>query len=134
MPDAYPASLTELMRERIRTRIEEAGPTRQMSIGDQIIYASETLPVFYERRGYEPAWLNGNGISSQADAFMRMLQDAENEGLRANDYHFAEIEKLVDKAKKLPIEKLGDACSCSNGSGALIDRCLFDLWRSSTGR
>ena len=107
VPYAYPASLTELMRERIRTRIEEAGPTRQMSIGDQIIYASETLPVFYERRGYEPAWLNGNGISSQADAFMRMLQDAENEGLRANDYHFAEIEKLVEKAKKLPIEKLG---------------------------
>ena len=37
---------------------------------------------------------------------MSMLQDAEKEGLRATDYHFAEIEILVNKTKKLPIEKL----------------------------
>ncbi len=106
VPYAYPATLTELIRERIRTRIEEAGPTRQMTIGDQIVCASETLPVFYERRGYEPAWVKGNGISSQADSLMSTLRDAEKAGLRATDYHFAEIEKLVAKTKKLSIEKL----------------------------
>ena len=77
VPYAYPASLTESIRERIRTRIEEAGPTRQMTIGDQIVCASETLPVFYERRGYEPAWINDNGISSQADSLMSMLAEMQ---------------------------------------------------------
>ncbi len=106
VPYAYPATLTELIRERIDDRIEEAGPTRQMTIGDQIVCASEALPVFYERRGYEPAWVKGNGISSQADSLMSTLRDAEKEGLRAADYYFAEIEKLVAKTKKLSIEKL----------------------------
>jgi murein L,D-transpeptidase YcbB/YkuD len=106
VPYAYPARLTELIRERIRTRIEEAGPPRQMTIGHHAVHASEKLPVFYERRGYEPAWINDKGITSQADYLMSMLQDAEKEGLRATDYHFAEIEKLVDKTKKLPVETL----------------------------
>ena len=120
VPYAYSASLTELIRERIRTRIEEAGPTRQMTIGDQIICASETLPVFYERRGYEPAWINGNGISSQADSLMSMLQDAEKEGLRAIDYHFAEIERLVDKRKKFPIKKLAMNAALSTDAELLL--------------
>ncbi len=106
VPYAYPASLTELLREPILTRIEEAGPTRQMTIGHHAVHASEKLPVFYERRGYEPAWIKDKGITSQADSLMHMLQDAENEGLRATDYHFAEIEKLMDKTKKLPVETL----------------------------
>ena len=126
VPYAYPATLTELIRERIRTRIEEAGPTRQMTIGDQIVCASEALPVFYERRGYEPAWVKGNGISSQADSLMSTLRDAEKEGLRAADYYFAEIEKLVAKTKKLSIEKLAmNAAAATDVELLLTDAFLI---------
>ena len=51
VPYAYPASLTELIRERIRTRIEEAGPIRQMTIGDQVICAAETCRCFMSAAG-----------------------------------------------------------------------------------
>jgi murein L,D-transpeptidase YcbB/YkuD len=126
VPYAYPASSTERIRERIRSRIEEAGPTRQLTIGDQIIYASATLPVFYERRGYAPAWINSNGISSQADSLMGMLQDTEKEGLRATDYHFAEIERLVDKTKKLPIATLAmNAAAATDLEFLLTDAFLI---------
>ena len=120
VPDAYPAHLTELILERIRTRIEEAGPTRQITIGDQIVYAAATLPAFYERRGYAPAWINGIGISPQADTLMGVLQDAEKEGMRASDYHFAEIKRLVDKTKKLPIETLAENAAAATDLELLL--------------
>ena len=54
------------------------------------------------------------------------MQDAEKEGLRATDYHFAEIEKLVDKTKKLPVEKLAmHAASATDLELLLTDAFLL---------
>ena len=51
VPYAYPASLTERIRERIRTRIEEAGLTRQMTIGDQIVVLQKHYRCFMSAVG-----------------------------------------------------------------------------------
>ena len=65
---------------------------------------------------------------------MSMLQDAEKEGLRATDYHFAEIEKLVDKTKKLPIEKLTMHAAAATDLDILLTDAFLIYGSSSAGR
>ena len=47
----FAMQLVDLIRERIRNRVETTGQTGQITIGNQLIHASAKLALFYERRG-----------------------------------------------------------------------------------
>ena len=84
-----------LVAERIRARIEAAGVVTELRAGGEPIYQSVVLPSFYERRGYRPAWGNERGPTRLVDDLMGALRRADQEGLRAADYHVAVIEPVL---------------------------------------
>ncbi len=82
--------------EFLRNRIEAAGSTRVLTVGEEIIHASVLLPVFYERRIYQPAWSNSNSPLPQVAQLIQAIQEADREGLRPEDYHLAKIRDLIE--------------------------------------
>jgi L,D-transpeptidase YcbB len=88
--------LPEKVRELIRNRIEAAGFLPQISVKDDLIYASVMLLEFYERRVYRPAWLDQNGPTPQVDELILAISGAHREGLRPEDYHLENLSLLME--------------------------------------
>jgi hypothetical protein len=53
------------------------------------------LPIFYERRVYQPAWTNSQGPLPQTETLLKAIRNAEREGLRSGDYHLEKIEAVL---------------------------------------
>ena len=85
----------ELVAERIRTRIENAGVVTELRAAGEPVYESVVLPSFYERRLYRPAWSDRRGPTGLARDLVGALRRADLEGLRSEDYHLAGIEALL---------------------------------------
>lgn len=102
------------LAERLRNRIEassgeSAGGRLQLTVGSDIVHAAISLPRFYERRAYEPAWLGAD--LSHARALLDAIRNAEREGLRTRDYHLPRIERLIariDATGRLPEDAEAD--------------------------
>jgi len=88
---------TEATAERIRNRIETAGYPPLIEIQEVLIFASLTLPQFYEQRGFEPAWIDGKQALSQVQSLLNSIQNATTEGLNPLDYHLKEIQSIEEQ-------------------------------------
>ncbi len=97
--NCHSKSLSEQVGEVLRNRIEAAGTPPNLKVGDEFIHASIMLPIFYERRIYEPAWSNNKGLLSVADELVKAIQQADREGLRSIDYHLSKIEALINDVR-----------------------------------
>ncbi len=95
--DVHPSD--ELIAERIRTRIENAGIVTDLLAGGERVYEDLVLPKFYERRLYHPAWSDGRGPTRLADDLMNALRQADLDGLRSVDYHLATIAAVLAAAR-----------------------------------
>ena len=84
----------------MRTRIEATGIPPKITVKDDLIHASLTLPLFYERRVYQPAWSGDEGPLSHVNSLVQAIQDAHLEGLRAEDYHLDKILAILDMVRK----------------------------------
>jgi L,D-transpeptidase YcbB len=68
--------------------------------GKDPLRTAAMLTRFYEGRGHQPAWVTSAGVLSVVDAFLQVLQEeAEREGLRANDYHLAKITTALSEVR-----------------------------------
>ncbi len=92
-PEARPAC--ELACELLRNRIEAAGSPPILLVGKEVIYASHTLPAFYERRAYRIAWSGNGGPLPQVHDLLYSIHRADLEGLRPDDYHLRRIEAVL---------------------------------------
>ncbi|MBI5968857.1 MAG: L,D-transpeptidase family protein [Deltaproteobacteria bacterium] len=109
------ANLSEQVSDVLRGRMEAAGTPLRILCRGELICESVLLPPFYERRSFLPAWSADDGPRPEVDSFIRGLQQAGQEGLRAEDYHLSNIKTLLaelrqDMALKRPLspEKLAD--------------------------
>ncbi|MFH1416562.1 MAG: L,D-transpeptidase family protein [Elusimicrobiota bacterium] len=92
--EKYP--FMEKLDELLRNRIETADYSGNIKIGNEYIYSRSALPLFYEKRGYKPAWLEDNGsLSKNAHDLIQALKDSYNEGLTPSNYHIDKIESFV---------------------------------------
>ena len=91
----------ERVRESLRNRVEQAGISPVLSVGEERVYAVKTLPRFYEMRAYRPAWIDQKGQLPQADALVEALQKADLEGLEASDYHYEFIRDALLELRAL---------------------------------
>ena len=48
---------------------------------------------FYRERNYKPLWLSDKGLLKRAQDFLRVITNAENEGLKPSDYYLDDIQK-----------------------------------------
>lgn len=108
--EARASSFADETREIIRNRIETAGIPARIIAGDDFLYATYSLPLFYERRGYFPAWIKAGGPNSNADSLIACLVLADDEGLKGSDYHLNEIRILYSsiKGRKFDKQKMYD--------------------------
>jgi murein L,D-transpeptidase YcbB/YkuD len=84
----------------LRNRIESAGVPLKLSVGEESIYAAIAMPAFYERRAYQPAWINKKGPLPVAKSLLKAIQSADAQGLRSEDYHLNKIEHLLSEIKQ----------------------------------
>jgi murein L,D-transpeptidase YcbB/YkuD len=79
--------------ELLRRRIETSGIPARIIVDGEPVYASERLPVFYERRGYQPAWTVDGEWKPQIGDMIGVIREADREGFEPDDYHLEKIEK-----------------------------------------
>jgi len=108
-------SQIEWVQEDIQKRIESAGPSPQIHCQGELICESSVLPRFYAQRSFRPAWINEQGDLPQADFLLQAIHEADQEGLRAEDYRYSKLLHLVgevrqQKIRQIPLspEKLAD--------------------------
>jgi len=85
----------DLVNEHLRNRIEAAGIPPRMNVGEEMIYSSVMLPLFYQRRIYRPAWSQGLNLLPQSAALLSAIKAADLEGLNSEDYHLSKIQQLL---------------------------------------
>jgi len=93
-------NLTDRVDEFLRSRIEVAGVPPKIWVGEEIIYSSFALPLFYERRAYRPAWSDDAGSLMLIDDLIGAISRAEQEGLRPADYHLAKLQTILSKLRQ----------------------------------
>ncbi|UCD77025.1 MAG: L,D-transpeptidase family protein [Desulfobacterales bacterium] len=96
-PATMPASA---LQDALRNRIESGGIPLKISVGDEMIYSSIVLPMFYERRIFQAAWSNEGGPSPQVDSLLKAIRNADLEGLRSSDYHLEKIETVLAEIRR----------------------------------
>jgi murein L,D-transpeptidase YcbB/YkuD len=123
------------IQDLLRNRIESAGVPLKLSVGEESIYAANTLPVFYERRAYRPAWINEKGLLPQVTSLLNGIQAADAEGLRPKDYHRNKIEQLLSEIRQTrKILKLPNPRLLVDLDLLLTDACLIYGSHLAAGR
>jgi len=90
-----------LLSERLRSRVEWLETSSlPINMGDERIYASRALPVFYERRAFHPAWINDQGPGDQITDLINAVGNADSEGLRSDDYHLEKIKGILKEIRE----------------------------------
>lgn len=88
------------------------------------LFATKALTLFYERRGYKPAWSDEKGPLPQASELVDAVLEADKEGLRPEDYHLARIRALFEEiGRDLALQRLPDP-----GKLADLDILLTDAF------
>ena len=92
--------LSDRVDEFLRSRIEAAGVPLRIEVGDELIHASVVLPIFYERRGYLPAWSDDSGPVALVDELVEAIERADQEGLHPADYHLDRIRATLANVRR----------------------------------
>jgi murein L,D-transpeptidase YcbB/YkuD len=92
--------LTDRVDEFLRSRIEAGGTPPRIEVGDELIHSSVVLPLFYERRGYRPAWSDDSGPVALLDELVEAIGQADREGLRPADYHLDRLQTTLSEVRR----------------------------------
>jgi len=83
-----------LMKTGITQALEDG------KLGDQKFYDVPGMKAFYEARDYESAWLESAFLRQRkSEALLKAFEDSWKHGLNPENYHIAEIKRLMDEAK-----------------------------------
>jgi hypothetical protein len=94
------SQLTDQVLDRLRGRIEGSALTGQIEVGDEPIYASQSLPTFYERHGCRPAWITNHGADPRIDSLLHAIDAASEHGLNREDYHSERLQHALKTARR----------------------------------
>jgi L,D-transpeptidase YcbB len=95
-----------------------------LSIQGERLRGIELLKDFYGKRGYRPAWLDGNVLRTQVYALIAAIEKAENEGLTPDNYHLKKIKALTQELQRGVIESGGPSADMR----ADLDLLLSDAY------
>ena len=71
----------------LRARLDLESVAQNLRVAGTRLRSPRTVAGFYRERQFRPLWLNAEGLSSEADAVLAAVRDADREGLRVEDYH-----------------------------------------------
>lgn len=86
------------LREVIR-HLEERIAERSVSEGfvcrGERICGISLLPLFYMERGYQPVWIDNDGLTLEGAQLLATLRNSADQGLQPLDYHIDSIDALL---------------------------------------
>jgi murein L,D-transpeptidase YcbB/YkuD len=89
--------------EGLRERVEQIRLLGALAVGASPVVSVETLPSFYEGRGFRPAWTDPRNT----EQLLQGIRSADGDGLEPAAYHLAPIERLLAEVRARPPE---DGC------------------------
>ncbi|MDY6879550.1 MAG: L,D-transpeptidase family protein [Thermodesulfobacteriota bacterium] len=92
---------SRLVKDHLKKRVELASTQERFRCRGELICGVSQIPLFYQRRGFRPAWCSEKGISPQAEYLIGEIKRADTEGLRPEDYHLAAILSLSDTIENI---------------------------------
>ena len=90
-----PEPLTVRLQKKIETERQRA----RFTCRGELICGVADLPLFYTRRGFQPAWATDATLHT-ADSLVAAIHAARRDGLQTADYHLAQIEFLIGALKR----------------------------------
>ncbi len=85
----------------LRTMIEKEVGNRQFICRGRSICTAPMIPLFYERRAFQPCWSRNGRLNAHTGELVSALGNADAEGLRPDDYHLFSIRFLLSKLDQL---------------------------------
>jgi murein L,D-transpeptidase YcbB/YkuD len=86
-----------LIKNHLKKKIELETSRERFRCRGELICGLSQIPLFYQLRGFSPAWCSDKGLLPQAESLITEIEGANNEGLRPDDYHLNNILSLIKK-------------------------------------
>jgi murein L,D-transpeptidase YcbB/YkuD len=93
-------SLSDQVAGMLRERLETVGVPPQLVVGRELIWASDELPAFYQRRVFRPAWSDDAGPLPRVDELVAAIRQADADGLRPEDYHLRNVRVVIAEMRR----------------------------------
>ncbi len=87
---------TKILKNKLQS---EDSPT-ELTVNQEVISATKQMIKFYQEQDYNLAWFADQELIGLASIFLQIITRAKQEGLQPADYHYQQIENLIDKIKK----------------------------------
>jgi len=87
--------LVSQVSERLWERLLIAGTQPALRVGKDSVRSGDLVLRFYTRRLFWPVWSNDNGLLPQVEGLLTALREAEDEGLKSQDYHLTRLENVL---------------------------------------
>lgn len=79
----------------LKNRLLNSGGPVIVMVGESRTELSDQVSKFYELQSFQPVWTNNGEVLPQANAFIKVVEDAESEGLQPGDYHLGDINIML---------------------------------------
>lgn len=79
------------LKEHLREQLYLAQTYENFRIKREELHAADLLIHFYEKRGFQPAWLKEGTLSSSGETLFSLLWQSHLEGLHPEEYHLHTI-------------------------------------------
>lgn len=99
---AQDTAVADQVRLVLRSRVPASGTALRFQAGGQSFQASPDLACFYQRRDFVPAWSRGAVLRPEIPELLAVLAAAAEDGLRAEDYRPAELQRLAAALRSRP--------------------------------
>jgi murein L,D-transpeptidase YcbB/YkuD len=96
---------SDALSEAMRARIEAERYNKRFICQGELVCGVSVIPIFYEKRGFKPAWRGKTGDFKMADALFEAARESTREGLRPGDYHLSRLEALVSEVRQKQSDK-----------------------------
>ncbi len=87
--------------DSLRSILAQAKKDRSMCIGCEGIHAGSDLIDFYQKRFFEPFWVDPDGLNRIGKAFANALASIKSHGLCPEDYHYSCINQWIDHIRSV---------------------------------
>lgn len=99
VPGTDTACASGAIREAIRTLLEDREAAEPVTAGGSLLFDPDRLLTFYERRGFMPAWCGPHGPNQEAEAMIRAIRAAADEGLQSRAYHLDAVAATLTRVQ-----------------------------------
>jgi murein L,D-transpeptidase YcbB/YkuD len=108
------------VQKLLKDALEKADSNSKIKVGKEILLAPGLTGSIYKKKEYAPLWLNAGELTASGDTLLRIITNAGDYGLVAEDYKFSMIDSLL-AGRRDSASKKYDAVKISQADMLLTD-------------